>query len=147
MSDSTNILDNDMTTVDPSYPLLSAGSYAFKVADIKVEPTKDKLGDVVMIKLALEQEARDVKNQKVFPGLIITDRISLQTTEKYTIDMIQKRLKAFQLAIFKPTECPQKFAPVDQYLGRSLTAKLKIESDSSGTYDDSNRVAKYVPKD
>ena len=148
MSDSSvNILDNDLTSVDASYPLLPAGSYACKVADIRVEKTKDKVGDVVLIKLVLDQQAKDVKGRTVFPGLVITDRISLQTTAKYDESSIQKRLKGFQLGCFKESELPARFNPLDQYLQRPVVVKLRVESDEKGEYDDSNRVAKYVPKE
>lgn len=147
MSENVNLLDNDLTSVDPSYPLLPAGAYTMKVADIKIDKTKDNLGDMVVIKLQLDQQAKDVKGRTVFPGLVVTDRISLQTTPKYDVEQIQKRLKAFQLAFYSPSECPPKFAPVDQYLKRNLVVKLRVESDETGQYDDSNRVAKYVPKE
>lgn len=143
----SNVLENDLTTVDPSYPVLPAGSYVMKVSDIKVEKAKDGVGDNLVIKLSLDQQAKDDRGRQVFPGHIITDRISLATTAKYSEESIQKRLKAFQLAHFKESECPAKFAPIDQYIGKQLTVKLRIEEDSTGQYDPSNRIAKYVPKD
>ena len=143
----SNVLENDLTTVDPSYPVLPAGSYAMKVGDIKLEKAKDGVGDNLVIKLQLEQTAKDTRQRQVFPGHVVTDRISLQTTAKYSEESINKRLKAFQLAFYKENECPPKFAPIDQYLNKSLSVKLRIEEDETGQYDPSNRVAKYVPKE
>lgn len=141
------MLDNDLTGVDPSYPVLPGGEYAMTVGDIKIEKNKTGTGDNVVIKLVLNQQAKDRKGRTVFPGLTVTDRISLQTTEKYDEEMIRKRLKAFQLGVCGEKDCPAKFAPIDQYLKRPVQVKLRVESDETGQYDDSNRVAKYVPKD
>lgn len=143
---SQNILDTDLTGVDPSYPLLPAGAYVFKIGDLKLEKTKDQVGDMLVIKLVLEQKAKDDKGRDVFPGHVITDRISLQTTPKYDEEAIRKRLKAVQLAVYGESACPPKFMPLDQYLNRQVTVKLRIESDEKGQYDDSNRIAKYLPK-
>ena len=138
------MLNADLTSVETSYPIIPAGVYNYTVSEMKIEPTKDKNGDVVLIKLRLAQNAKDVKGRDVYPGLIITDRISLAPTEKYTSDMIRQRLKSFQRACFTADSCPTAFAPLEQYIGKSVTVRVKIESDPKGVYDDSNRIARYI---
>lgn len=142
-----NILETDLTGVDPSYALLPVDAYQFKVKECTLAKTKDGVGDMIVVKLALDQKAKDTKGRDVFPGWVCTDRISLTPTETYDEEAVKKRVRSFQLAIFKESECPGRVAPLDQYVGRTLNAKLKIKIDNKGQYPDANQVSAYISKE
>ena len=139
------ILDNDLTDVNPKYPILPSGAYQFKMG-LAMEKTKDQTGDIVRVTLTLAQQTTDREGKPVFPGHVITDRISLQPTEKYPIDNIKKRLKQVMIAALGESNAKGKF-DIDLLQGKEVTVKLKVEQDATGEYDDSNRVARYVPRD
>ena len=140
-----DILDTDLTDVSTKYSVLPAGAYEF-TANFVREPSKDGKGELIKITLKTLTPCKDRDGKDVFAGHVITDRISLTQTEKYTRDMILKRLKQVGEAIFGEGQAPAK---TDLVLmeGKTLMAKIKVDTDSSGEYDDSNKIAKYIPKE
>lgn len=143
MSDPTDILNQlamtDLSSVETGYPVLPAGLYEVTVAEIKTEANKAQTGHNLKMKLTLVNGATDREGKPVNPGFPLFDLISLVKTEKYD------PLPA--LARFREAATGTKsgaFMPLEQYMGATLIAQVKIES--STEYGDRNRIVRYTQK-
>lgn len=69
--------------VDTSYPRLQNGAYKVRFSAGELKLNKKKTGNVLKIKLLLEQDATDTKGRAVHPGFVLTTNVSLARTESY----------------------------------------------------------------
>ena len=136
MSDLDNL---DLSTVKSGFPILPEGLVNVTVLEIKTEPNKAGTGQNLKLKLGLVDPATDVDGKAVNPGFPIFDLISLTPTEKYDP---RPRLADFKEAALGTKAGP--FNPIEQYLGVTLTVRLKI--DRNEQYGTKNVVARYVKK-
>lgn len=135
--DALSLLQRDLSGTDTAYPVLEAGPVDFVVSDVKSEISK-KGNPLLVIKLKTSIPWKTREGALKAPGVIIRDQISLTPTENY--NPMQK------LAQFKEAITGEKavgpFGAPEQYIGRSVTARIAIES--SEEFGDSNRVKAYV---
>lgn len=128
----------DLTTVETGIPILKDGLYDVKLVEASVVPTKDGLGQLLNLKMALEQNAEDTDGNTITPGFPIFDRISLKTTEKYSP---ARRLAAL-MDCFLGARTP-KLNTID-LVGQTGSVRLKIREDER--YGTSNEVKVYERK-
>lgn len=143
--DNIDILTSDLTTVDVSRPLLAAGVVELSVAEMKVEPNKDGSKQNLNITFKTVNNERSTKGDVLNPGMVIFHTISLTPTEKYTSDRIMQSLKMLRTAI--TGDKGGAFAPVDQYLGKTLSAKIFVDEDKNGVFPTQNRVKTFIAKE
>ena len=146
------ILDigQDLTNVDTNFPILAVGMYDFSVVEITSKDTESGNGSMLNIKLALDENATDIKGNPINVGFPVYDRIffpkaGAMSKEGKPLDAASsiKRLAMFQDDIGKRTA---KF-DTELYIGCKLTAKVKIRHDSTDQYPDTNEIGQYVKKD
>lgn len=132
-------LDNtDLTSVDTSRPLLEPGSYEFEVAKLEKTRNKSETGDNLSLELHLKSTAKSTKGNVLNPGFPVFHTFSLVATEKYDP---RTQLAAFQEAVLGHKE---NFGPLDKYLGKTLSCKVKVES--SEAYGDQTRIQRFIAK-
>jgi len=138
--DITNDLDSmDLSNVETGIPLLADGLYVLQVAELSTKANKKGTGSNLNFKFVTTEPCVDIKGNPVNPGFPVYDLISLVKSEKY--DPIPK------LAEFKEAVTGSKagsFNPLEQYLGLTVTVKLKVERDAE--YGDKNRIQRYIKK-
>lgn len=117
---------------DTSKPLLSEGVYKVSVTNVRIEPNKAGTGNNLNIQLRLEQEGNSIRGDKVYPGFVLFDIISLTRTEKYDP---AKRVALFQECFLGGREQPFN---AEHMLGKTGMAKVSIQS--SEGYPDKNSV-------
>lgn len=146
MNEQENIplLDDDLSSVDTSRPLLAEGIYNLRVAELSIKESEGTGNKYINARYELDQDAQSVAGEAISPGFSVFDIIVVSETEKMDADSIRKRLALLQEAwLGKKTD---RFAPLEQYVGASFQAVIGIETDKGGKYDDKNRVKKYIPK-
>lgn len=145
MQDNIDILSADLSSVDVSRPMLAAGVVELVVSDLKVEPNKDGTKQNLNMVLKTTSNERSSRGDTLSPGFTLFHTVSLTPTEKYTAERIGQSLKGIRLAA--TGESGGTFAPIDQYIGKTLTAKVYVEEDKNGVYPAQNRIKSFVAKD
>jgi outer membrane protein assembly factor BamA len=137
---SSGVLDEDVSGVDTSYPLLSAGLYDFRIEEVSEEPNKAKTGTNLKIVVVTTKEAMSVKREALAPGLKLTQYIGLTPTEKYSTDAIKRNVAAFVQAVGSGIKSVR---PFEQFKDKLVRAKVVINP-AEGQYEASNGL-KWVP--
>lgn len=119
---------------DGSYSPIPAGEYVFQLTGAELKQTKDGSGQY--IKGEFTVIAPSYQGRKVFQNFNIYNRNS----EAERIGRSQ--LKALAVAVGLDT-----LRDTDELIGRTVAARVSIEKDKSGKYDDQNRLSKYKPAD
>lgn len=119
---------------DGSYSPIPAGEYVFQLTGAELKQTKDGSGQY--IKGEFTVIAPSYQGRKVFQNFNIYNRNS----EAERIGRSQ--LKALAIAVGLDT-----LRDTDELIGRTVAARVSIEKDKSGRYDDQNRLSKYKPAD
>lgn len=145
MTDPLNILNEDLTTVDTSRPLLAKASIDLQVASLKLEPNKAGTGQNINIMFKTVNPERSTSQETINPGFPVFHTMSVTPTEKFTPDMIKKNLRLFQVAC-DGESAAGKFGDGQQYVGKTLTAIVGIREDASGSYPPSNTISRFVTK-
>lgn len=143
--DSIDILNQDLSSVDTSRPLLAAGNVELTVAEMKVEPNKKQTGQNLNIVFKTVNSERSVKGETIAPGFPVFHTVSLTPTEKYTPESIQRSIKSLLEGLYGHANCPKTFGTTDDHLSKTCTAKLIVEE--SDQYPPSNRINRFVSKD
>lgn len=117
---------------DGGYSPIPAGEYVFQITGAELKQTKDGSGQY--IKGEFTVIAPSYQGRKVFQNFNIYNRNS----EAERIGRSQ--LKALAVAVGLDT-----LRDTDELIGRTVAARVSIEKDKSGKYDDQNRLSKYKP--
>lgn len=143
-SDIPDILTNDVANYSSAMPLLPMDSYTLKVK--KVELAKSaKGGQLVKIKLeTTEPHTAANGKENIKAGWPIFDQISLETSDNYPRESIERRIKTFRKAA--TGQDSGAFFPLSQYEGATVRAKVKIQAAKDG-FDERNAIGSYeMPK-
>jgi hypothetical protein len=145
MSDNIDIFDSlantDMSEVSTDMPVLAEGLYEFTVKGVSRQMWKSGKGSSLVIELSLASEgAVDTTGENAISvGYPVTDRISLVKSGNY--DPIQNVARFLESIGMKD----EPFDPSGEaYVGQTLQAKTKIESDASGEYPDKTAIRTYI---
>lgn len=137
------LLGQDLSNVPTTTPLLQ-GLAELKVSEIKVEPAKNNPNNHnINIKLLTQTQMLAQDGRTINPGFPIYHTIALGETEKYGKDRIAENLAKFREWLTGSTA--GQFAPVEQYIGLSGVAKLKIQPETND-YPAGTRIAQFVKK-
>jgi len=139
-----SVLDTNLLEVDISRPLLTKPVVRLKVVEMVEKENNAKTGTniVTTFETVFKEEAKTEKGTTtVEPGYKLTVYTGLSVTEKRTEENIRKDLKRLRMGI--TGQEGGAFAPLDQYIGKEVDAKLKIEKDDQ--YGEQNRVGQLTP--
>lgn len=156
-----NLLNEDLTKVDISRPVLKKGGpLRFVVAEMKKEKTKATANQsddkaswmlVTTFKTVFPWEGTK-EGERINAGFTLTERVMLTPTEGKgdkrgrDEEMILKDLKRLRMAILGEEKgSVGNFLPLDQYLRKEVDAIIDIEEDESGQYGPQNRLRKMQP--
>lgn len=135
------------------YPLLKPGKiYRFNVKDITVVPveSEDAPQDAkrMVIKLAIAQDERDVNNEPLYAGFVVTNNIHLYAKGERTMQHVARDLATFIKAVegkdsvITPRQLQDNPA---MFNGRVVDATVGISHDKAGVYPDRNTVRFQIP--
>lgn len=135
----------DLSGVDTEFPVLEAGVCDFIIGEMSTERTKSGEGTNLVIKLKTAMPWKTRKGEVKQAGFPLRDSVYIpddKTSEKgaKAWQMTQQKLAQLRLSALGSQEGA--FGKTDQYIGKTVTARIKIES--STEYGDSNRIAAYV---
>lgn len=137
------LLGQDLGNVPTTTPLLQ-GLAELKVVEIKVEPAKNNPANHnINVKLVTQTAMLAQDGRQINPGFPIYHTIALGETEKYTQERIKENLAKFREWLTGSTA--GQFAPVEQYIGLSGVAKLKIQAETN-EFPAGTRIAQFVKK-
>lgn len=143
MDDTNNpILDEDLSSVDTSMPILAADVYDLKIHEAKVAPNNEGTGQVLKLALKTTKDAQSKSGENINAGFPIFHNIGLSPTEKYTKDMIKKNVASFLEAV----GAGMTLNPVERLIGRNVRAKVTIQPERD-QYPESNRIGRFVKID
>lgn len=145
--DIPDILNADLSTVTTTYPVLPVGVYEMRITEMKVVAGKDQTKQTKNLEFVLETlvPLQDVEGKAVPVGHKITDRFSLTLTEKYTKEMLDRRLKQVIESVWGKDAARATFGSPSEYIGQTAVVRLAIEKDKDGVYDPKNKVV-FVPR-
>jgi hypothetical protein len=138
-----DILGASLDDVPTSWPILEPGVVDFVVSEIKLEPTKAKNGHNLTISLKTAMPWRTREGQPKPAGFPMRDNIYIPSGENIKPEVVA--MSKQKLAQFREAVTGSKagsFNPLEQYIGKPVTARIKIEQ--SQDFGDSNRVVAYV---
>ena len=145
-------LDEDLSKVDTSFPLLADGIYQFKIDEAKVQPTKDGKGKFIHLKLSTTMPAISVKGENLVAGINVFDNRNLVPTGKATWDMIKRGVGEFIQAIEGGVSGAtlsgmEQLVPTLQ--GRTLKAKVgyapeRIDKATGRQFKANNEILLYI---
>ena len=142
--DAASLLNEDLTGTDTSYPVLQAGVYDFVISDLKLEATKKGNGSMLNIKLKTVIPATTSTGVVKAPGFVVSDGIFIpdpaKTEKPETVQMAKQRIAQLKEAV--TGDKAGAFGNPAQYIGRPVTARLKVEADEQ--FGDRNRVVAFV---
>jgi hypothetical protein len=137
------LLGSDLSGVSTAMPVLEPNTYDFTIAKMEVVDNKAKNGKVLVISLTLATGAKAFETGKVInPGFPLITRMGLAETEKYTAEDIQRNLATLKEAILGDKS--GSFLPLEQYYGKTVTARTKVES--SADYGNQTVIARFIKK-
>lgn len=145
MNSDHNILNDDLSNVSTSMPLLTEGLYDLTIKDVKIEKTKDQTGEMLAISLATTAPATaQGTGEPLAPGFPIFDRIMITPTEKLSVESIKRRVAAFTQAVGV-----RSVMPLEQFAGKVVRAKIVVDPERTDkttgrTYEARNAVKTYV---
>lgn len=124
----------DPRTVEPqkAFEPLSRGDYDVMVVNTSVERTKADNGSMLVVEL--EVQSGPHTHRKVF------DRIMLENPNVQAVEIGQRQLSGLCHA----TGWLQPLTDSDVLHGRMCVARIGIETDKSGKYQDKNKVVAYT---
>jgi len=134
------LLDDDLSDVDTSFPLLAEGVYDMVIKEVKLEENKAKTGNNVVIKVATTVPAKSVKGEHLNPGMVLTNYIStVEVPGKYDRDAIKRNLATFVQA----TGLGGAINPMDRFKDKIVRCKVKVRP-PEGQYEAANDI-RFVP--
>jgi hypothetical protein len=126
-----SFLDEDLSGVDTSLPLVKEKIYPLLVAKIEKVATKDNTGELIKIQLKLEEDAVDTNGNHINKGFPIFHSIPITPSENYSKDDIKRKVAEFVQAAGG-----QRIFPLSTYENAKLFAKVTIQkerTDKNGT--------------
>lgn len=140
----TSILDEDLSGVDTSLPLLKESILTLEVAEIKEQPTSDNAGQMLKIKFKTTEDQPSVTGDVVHAGFPVYHNILTTPKGDMTADMVRKNLAGFAQALGVP-----RLTPLEGLVGRTLKAKVRVRKERTDertgkTYAASNEIATFV---
>jgi len=134
------ILSQDMSDVSANDPLLPKGQYRMEVMKVEQKQNSKQTGNVISIQLKTLDPATAVGGQPIPAGRYVFDTIGITPSERNTKDMIQRRLKKFQVACGVNSGA---FHPVSQYEHKFVTVTLGMKKPTPDYPDEANQVKGY----
>lgn len=89
---STSLLDEDLSSIDTSFPIVKEGIYDLELMTVEEVSTKDQQGSMVKIKFALTEDAQGVSGDVVNKGYPIFHQIVVTPKGGLTMEMVKKSL-------------------------------------------------------
>lgn len=139
------LLNEDLSDVDISRPLLEPTTAVLRIADCKIE-VSDRSGKNLLVVRTETQQPMAGKSHKgepkqVNPGFTLIERVCLTPSDKYPVERIRQEMKRFMEAVGEPGGA---FGDPKRFIGREIAARITIEDDPESGYDAQNRL-KFVP--
>lgn len=140
-----SLLNADLTGTSTAFPVLE--NQTLDVIIVGAQQAETKKGKPVLnFKYQTAMPAKTREGNVKPAGFPLRDMVSLTptfeddgTTMKYNPS---QRLAQIKDAVYGNHDGP--FAPLEQYIGKTITVRIKIESDPE--FGDQNRVAAYIKK-
>lgn len=142
------LANEDLSSVDTSYPKLKPGTYEFLISAITKETSERTGGTYLALTLNLVSEDGETPEGKPVPaGYVINHNISLTPTEKFDADAVKRNLCMFLDALETGRQWDE---TLDLYKGKTLWAKTKIQPErvdeaTGDTYDARSAISRFLP--
>lgn len=142
-----SFLDEDLSGVDTSMPLVKEGIYELKVDEIEKIPNKAEDGELLKFKFKTTSAMESVDGQPIAEGYTLFHQISITPTEKYTKDAIKRNVAAFVQAAGGTH-----LMPLEQWKGKIVQAKVKVQGERTNketgeSYPPRNEIKSFVKPD
>lgn len=147
----------DMSKVETKYPVLKAGLYAMKIKGFKKSDkpnaTSGAPQSMLLVELVTEEISepnvqKDEDNPiSIAPGHVLTDRIIITPVGGLTLDMIKQKLARLMDAALGHHDSA---FDTNALVGKVVTVQVAVRperEDKGKTYEESNEIKKYIPKD
>lgn len=135
-----SILDEDLSSVDTSMPLLTKAIYDMSIDDISLVENKAKTGQNLKIKIKTTTDAVSTRGEPIRSGWPLTTYISLVPTEEYTKDSINRALARFMKAVEgKATS----INPISRFKGKIVRVSVDISPAHDG-FPEGNTVKSFM---
>lgn len=133
------ILTTNLDDVSPRDPLLPLGWYPCTVKKVEKKRNARGDGDTLTVQFATKEPCTAVTGEPIPAKRTLFYRCGLTPSDKYSVEMIQRNLKRFQLACGVKSGA---FWPLDQYEGRDIMVQVGIDK-ATNDYPEGNSVKSF----
>ncbi len=138
---SSSILDEDMSGVDTSMPIIASPIlHAFDIAKVEEVANSTKTGTNLKITLKTSAVLQDTKGNQIQPGWPCYTYIGLTETPKYNKDAIKRSCATFVEAVLGVKE---KLNPLSRFEGKRVMCKVGIGK-ATEEYPDPGNTFRFV---
>jgi hypothetical protein len=135
----------DATEADIARPVMQNGVYDADVSFVRSEKTKNTQMQQLVMGFRLTQEAKDTNGKPINPGFTVIHRFLVEPTGGLTKQMIEDRLKRYQVGIAGPGR-----VSTANWVGKSVRIKVTIreartDEKTGNTYEASNEIGGIYP--
>lgn len=139
-----DLLNEDLSGVDTSLPIIIEGMYDLEVFSIAKEPSKDGAKENINLVLHTTETASTTTRDVVQKGFPIFHTISITPTEKYSVEQIKRKLAELTQAVGV-----RSINPLEAIKGRIVRTKIVIEPERTDkatgrTYEPRNAVRLFM---
>ena len=136
-------LDENVNDVNIEYPILPSAYYSFTLEGCKVERNKKDTGDNLVVPHRLAEPAQDKRGEPVSPGLVITHRVSITPTDKYTVAQLKANVSRIARAAHLNCSVKELINTPAMLNGKPVKAKVKVNKETE-EFPESNGIASYA---
>ncbi len=145
--DALSILEADLTNQETTFPLLEAGVVDFVISDAKLEPTKTGSGYMLNLRLKTTMPWKTNLGVDKAPGFPMRAGIFIPggaNVNPEAVNMSKTKLAQLKESAFG--DKTGSFGKPEQYIGRTITARIAIVKDSRDANNLQNEVQAYVKR-
>lgn len=140
-----SFLDEDLSQVDTSMPVLAEASAVLKIDDSSLVLNKDKTGQLWKLKMVTTAQMRSTTGEMLSEGFPVFAQVSLKPTEKYSEESIKKAVASWLQAAGVPR------LNHEELKGKLVQCKIaargeRTDEKTGQVYPPSNELRPIVPK-
>lgn len=139
-----DILSQDLSDVSTEMPLLKEALCNLTIAAVEVKPSKDGLKQNLNLTLKTTTDMEAVNGETVNAGFPLYDTVCLTPSEKYSVDMIKRKLASIAKAAGLAT-----IRPFENLVGKVVAVKIRIQKEredaiTGDVYPARNAIKLYI---
>ena len=141
----TDPYDEDVSTVDTSFPVISANTYELVIESAEKVTNNAGTGENLKIQFKTTTPAIDTAGEQVPAGFTIHHNISLTPTPKYAQANIKKAIASLAQSAGLTGKVSDFVNDASKFVSATVTAKVGIKK-ATEEYPEGNKIVSFLSK-